>query len=553
MTAPLFKLLTQANLLLPDQVTPLGKRCKTQGITPVDALIQTKLFNAIQLCEHLSELLSLPIVRLDQFDWPAHHQVLPLQSLMLAYQAIPIQISATQLTIAVADPTPQQLEHEFQFATGRRIILVLASHTEITHALTTLFSVVKEPHNHYQVDVHWSEEAENSEQEELNNSASPIAAHLDQLIRSAHERNVSDIHFEPYKAHYRIRFRCDGILKEEQRLPAHSQRRFSARLKIMAQLDIAERRLPQDGRIHYPLTTDKWLDIRLSSIPTQWGEKMVLRLLNTQVQHTSLATLGLSEEQQALFQQALHRPQGLILVTGPTGSGKTQTLYTALQLLDAETLNISTAEDPIEIALEGVNQVAVHSKIGLDFAQVLRALLRQDPDVMMIGEIRDLETALIAVKAAQTGHLVLSTLHTNSASETRLRLQQMGIEPYHLDASLSLIIAQRLVRKLCKHCKQLSNASVLAQKSLQLDNNHRLYQAHSTGCLHCHQGFFGRVGVFELQPIAAQLTHQHRDCPKANSSLAQSAKQLILAGETTLEECLRVIPDLFIPLQGHDE
>ncbi|WPC73680.1 GspE/PulE family protein [Vibrio porteresiae] len=550
MNTPLFTLLAQAQLLSPEQVISLEKRCKTQRLNPIDALISSRIITDDQLCTELSERLTLPRVHLEQYDWLSHNQASPLKSLLLHYHAIPIQTTPTQITIAVSDPTQSQLEHEFQFASGRRVVMVLVPHEEITQALATLFGSIKEPPKRYSLDAPWAEESENSEQEELNNAASPIATHLHQLIRSAYDHKASDIHFEPYKEHYRIRFRCDGILKEEQRLPAHSQRRFSARLKIMAQLDIAERRLPQDGRIHYPLTADTWLDIRLSSIPTQWGEKMVLRLLNTQVKHACLADLGLSKEQQTLFQQALHRPQGLILVTGPTGSGKTQTLYTALQLLDKETLNISTAEDPIEIALDGINQIAINSKIGLDFAHVLRALLRQDPDVMMIGEIRDLETALIAVKAAQTGHLVLSTLHTNSAAETILRLQQMGIEPYHLEASLSLIIAQRLVRKLCGHCKHLSLASPQAQQLLQLAPEHTLYQAHTPGCLHCHNGFAGRIGVFELLPVSAQLKH-HQQNNTAIDSLANAAKQLILAGETTLAECLRVVPDLFIPLENH--
>jgi len=350
---------------------------------------------------------------------------------------------------------------------------------------------------------------------------------LNQLVKQAIQQAASDIHIEPQEKHCRLRFRCDGLLREITTIPHTLATKLIARLKVMAKLDIAEKRLPQDGRVTLEQVTLS--DIRISTCPTLFGEKTVLRLLDTKKTTLNLNALGLLPAQQTLLQKILAKPQGLILVTGPTGSGKTVTLYSALHSLNSAEKNISTVEDPVEIQLPGINQVNIHPKAGLHFTTVLRALLRQDPDILMIGEIRDAETANIAVQAAQTGHLVLSTLHTNSAIETLRRLQSLNIATHHLVHAVSLIIAQRLVRVRCPHCIPTEN------------------------CPHCHQGYLGRTGIFELLPMTATLAElilanasprelQQQAEQEGFLSLKQVATQKVAAKITTLDEIQRVIP-----------
>lgn len=322
----------------------------------------------------------------------------------------------------------------------------------------------------------------------INDKDEMVVEFVDQLFQDANRNHISDIHLEPYEAYYRIRFRRDGLLYEVSTIPCQLAMRVIARIKIMANLNIAERRLPQDGRIQYHRAN--YIDLRVNVCPTVLGEKIVLRILDMQQISLDLHQLGLIEEQKALLLHKLSLPQGLILVTGPTGSGKTITLYSTLHYLNRIEKNIFSVEDPVEIKLPGINQVNVNPKIGLDFSTVLRTFLRQDPNIIMIGEIRDKETAGIALQAAETGHLVLSTLHTNNTLETLARLESMDLNHHHLMNTLSLIMAQRLVRKLCAHCKEPEQNSHLPFDS---------YKA--IGCKHCHQGYAGRIGVFELLPI----------------------------------------------------
>lgn len=349
---------------------------------------------------------------------------------------------------------------------------------------------------------------------------------LDSLIREAQSNHITDIHIEPYAEHYRVRFRRDGLLQETSTLSNPLGNRITTRLKILAELNIAERRLPQDGRLR--LGRNK-VDIRMSTCPTLYGEKTVLRLLNVTSQHLNIHALGMTETQEKLFIKILSRPQGLILVTGPTGSGKTMTLYSAIHHLNTCEKNISTVEDPVEIELPGINQVNIHPKIGLDFATVLRAFLRQDPDVLMVGEIRDLETASIAAQAAQTGHLVLSTLHANSAREAIRRLQSLGLATHHLIHSLSLVMAQRLVRQLCAHCKQADPLT-----------GHYLPQ----GCEQCHQGYHGRLGIFECLPITshtAQAILSESDTDSEWPLLWENGLEKVKQGNTSLSELVKII------------
>ncbi|NRA62696.1 MAG: type IV-A pilus assembly ATPase PilB, partial [Psychrobium sp.] len=346
------------------------------------------------------------------------------------------------------------------------------------------------------------------QQRELAQDEQPIVQYINKMLMDAIRKGASDLHFEPFEKEYRIRFRIDGILHQIGNPPAYLASRLAARLKVMSKMDIAEKRVPQDGRIKFKISEKKSIDFRVSSLPTLFGEKIVLRILDSSIAMLGIDSLGYEPEQQAIYQANLQRPQGMILVTGPTGSGKTLSLYTGLNILNTPERNISTAEDPVEINLPGVNQVHINAKAGLDFSSALRAFLRQDPDVVMVGEIRDLETAEIAIKAAQTGHLVLSTLHTNSAAETVTRLVNMGVAGYNIASSVSLIIAQRLARRLCEHCKeseQLPDVDLekMGFSSDQIASQPTFYRA--VGCDKCSGGYKGRVGIYETMPITENI------------------------------------------------
>lgn len=381
----------------------------------------------------------------------------------------------------------------------------------------------------------------------------PIVSYLNKLMGDAIQRGASDLHFEPYEQHYRVRCRIDGVLQELSRPAASWSSAIAARLKVMAQLDIAEKRLPQDGRMRLRVSPQKTIDVRLSTLPTLHGEKLVLRILDSSDALMAMDALGYTAEQQLHYQQALHKAQGMILVTGPTGSGKTLSLYSGLNILNTAERNISSAEDPIEINLVGINQVQINQKVGFSFAEALRAFLRQDPDVLMVGEIRDRETAEIAIKAAQTGHLVLSTLHTNSAAESLTRLLNMGIPAYNIATSVTLIIAQRLVRRLCQQCKQAQQLPLtqLQQHGFSAEHIASISLFSARGCEHCNHGYKGRTGIYEVMPISAslqalimagasslQVAKQAQQ--QGMQSLRQAALGLAAAGVTSLLEANRV-------------
>lgn len=371
---------------------------------------------------------------------------------------------------------------------------------------------------------------------------------VDHFIAEAIESHASDIHIEPYEAKLRIRYRRDGILQEVYNLALELALRITARLKIMAELDIAERRIPQDGRFKARLSNQPWVDFRISTCPTLFGEKIVLRLLDPYMTAFNLSQLGFTPRQEKIFLNTLSRPQGMILVTGPTGSGKTVTQYAALHHLNEENRNILTVEDPVEIYMEGINQVHVNPKVGLSFATVLRAFLRQDPDVIMIGEIRDLETAEIAIKAAQTGHLVFSTLHTNSAVESLTRLANMGIPTFNIISAVTLVIAQRLVRKLCSFCKKsyVLPGYWLKEAAFEQKEDRRLYQP--VGCSACIKGYAGRTSIYEMLPMSDSIkslvmSHAHHSLKLTQAAvqegmwtLRRSGLEKVKQGTTSLEE-----------------
>ncbi|PTL90338.1 type IV-A pilus assembly ATPase PilB [Halomonas litopenaei] len=389
----------------------------------------------------------------------------------------------------------------------------------------------------------------------LNDQAddAPVVKFVNTILRDAVRKRASDIHFEPFEESFRVRFRIDGLLHEVAQPPLNLRGRIASRLKVMARMDISERRLPQDGTIKVQLDDGEDIDFRVNSLPTVYGEKIVLRLLGSRSARLGIEQLGFSPDQRRLFETALASPQGMILVTGPTGSGKTVTLYTGIHQLNAVERNICTAEDPVEIKLSGINQVNVAPRIGLDFANALRAFLRQDPDVVMVGEVRDRETAEIAIKAAQTGHLVLSTLHTNSAADTLSRLSNMGIEAFNIASAVSLIVAQRLARRLCSHCRSPVTlpAEVLVQQGLTQAEADiaELYEA--VGCRHCTQGYKGRVGLFEVVPVDQRMRRLILEGGSADDfdalaraqgypNLRRSGLDRVLEGVTSLAEVCRI-------------
>nr|WP_155679372.1 type IV-A pilus assembly ATPase PilB [Aliivibrio fischeri] len=504
----------QADLISATQESSIIESVQAETHTVPSALLAQGIFTPDELVSHLAQIFGLEVINVTQFDYAATCQKLGLRDLITRYQALPVSHDSCTIRLAVADPSIAQIEDDFRFTSGKQIELVLADQGQIQAAIRRVYGAGLSANDNQHKEITQDELAslvdvsldEISATEDLSQDDAPVTRFINQILLEAVRKGVSDIHFEPYEDNYRVRFRCDGILVENSRPSAHLSRRLSARLKIMAKLDIAERRLPQDGRIKLKLNSTTSIDMRVSSLPTLWGEKIVLRLLDSSAANLNIDKLGYSDQQKALYLEALKRPQGMILMTGPTGSGKTVSLYSGLNILNTTEQNISTAEDPVEINLNGINQVQVNPKIGLTFAHALRSFLRQDPDIVMVGEIRDLETAEIAVKAAQTGHLVLSTLHTNSAAETVVRLGNMGIENFNLASSLSLIIAQRLARRLCNLCKQEDHLSDELREEYNISPSAIIYQANKEGCNECTHGYSGRIGIYEVMPFTRELS-----------------------------------------------
>ncbi|XDF77352.1 type IV-A pilus assembly ATPase PilB [Aliivibrio fischeri] len=510
----LASILRQAELISATQESSIIELVQAETHTVPSALLAQGIFTPDELVSHLAQIFGLEVINVTQFDYAATCQKLGLRDLITRYQALPVSHDSCTIRLAVADPSIAQIEDDFRFTSGKQIELVLADQGQIQAAIRRVYGAGLSANDNQHKEITQDELAslvdvsldEISATEDLSQDDAPVTRFINQILLEAVRKGVSDIHFEPYEDNYRVRFRCDGILVENNRPSAHLSRRLSARLKIMAKLDIAERRLPQDGRIKLKLNSTTSIDMRVSSLPTLWGEKIVLRLLDSSAANLNIDKLGYSDQQKNLYLEALKRPQGMILMTGPTGSGKTVSLYTGLNILNTTEQNISTAEDPVEINLNGINQVQVNPKIGLTFAHALRSFLRQDPDIVMVGEIRDLETAEIAVKAAQTGHLVLSTLHTNSAAETVVRLGNMGIENFNLASSLSLIIAQRLARRLCNLCKQEDHLSDELREEYNISPSTIIYQANKEGCNECTHGYSGRIGIYEVMPFTRELS-----------------------------------------------
>ena len=556
----LASILRQAGLISLAQASTIIELIKTKTHTVPSALLAQGVFSSDELVHHLSRIFGLEIVNVTQSNYTVACKQLGLRELILQYQALPISNDNNSIRLAVSDPSISHIEDDFRFTSGKQIEIVLADQEQIQAAIRRVYGCPLSTNDTQYKEITQDELAslvditsdELKLTEDLSKDDAPVTRFINQILIEAVRKGASDIHFEPYEESYRVRFRCDGILIENSTASFHLSRRLSARLKIMAKLDISERRLPQDGRIKLKLNNDTAIDMRVSSLPTLWGEKVVLRLLDSKAAHLDIDKLGYSLQQKELYLAALNRPQGMILMTGPTGSGKTVSLYSGLNILNTTEKNISTAEDPVEINLTGINQVQINPKIGFTFSHALRSFLRQDPDVVMVGEIRDLETAEIAIKAAQTGHLVLSTLHTNSAAESVVRLANMGIEQFNLASSLSLIIAQRLVRKLCPYCKSIDplNSDIRKKYGIKLESI--LFKAHQNGCNKCTHGYLGRIGIYEVMPFSKELSSAILKKASANEieqlaikqgmdNLTTSGIHRLEDGTTSLQELTRVL------------
>ncbi|WP_298722192.1 type IV-A pilus assembly ATPase PilB [uncultured Oceanisphaera sp.] len=509
--------LAASDQLSADQLTQALALTRQEGKSLSTVLVEHRFLSSIELAHFCEREYGLPLTDLDEI---APDQVPPQymsMDLIERHHVAPVMLQGRVLYLAMSDPTKVSALEDFGFRFNLVTDAVLVEEDKLQLLLARLQQAgdaldLDHIEDNDIADLELGEDPEERYHDELGKSDddAPIVRYINKIILDAVRREASDLHFEPYERFYRIRFRIDGMLHEIASPPVNLGTRFAARLKVMARLDIAERRLPQDGRIKIKLTRNKSVDMRVNSLPTQWGEKIVMRILDSSAAKLDIDKLGYDEQQKQLYLDALKKPQGMILVTGPTGSGKTVSLYTGLSILNTVSANISTAEDPVEITLPGINQVQINPKSGLSFAHALRAFLRQDPDIIMVGEIRDLETAEIAVKAAQTGHLVLSTLHTNSAAETLTRLSNMGLPAYNIASSVTLIMAQRLARKLCLECRQQEQIPEEQLRELgfgagQLSSPPTLYRA--VGCKHCTEGYKGRIGIYEVLPMSSTLAN----------------------------------------------
>lgn len=487
-----------------------------QKVPLITYMVQNKLADSRTVASAASDEFGVPVIDLDSLALDSLPKELVNEKLIRKHRALPLFKRGARLFIAVSDPANHQALDEIKFNTGLATEAVVAAEDRLSLMIEKFLD--NQDQSFQQLDdadldaldieaTRPDDDAKGVMSTDGSEDA-PIVRFVNKILLDAIKLGASDIHFEPYEKVYRIRLRADGILKEVARPPVNLAGKIAARLKVMSQLDISERRLPQDGRIKLKLTKTRAIDFRVNTLPTIWGEKIVLRILDPDSAKLGIDMLGYEEAQKALYLSALSQPQGMILVTGPTGSGKTVSLYTGLNILNTEERNISTAEDPAEINLEGVNQVNVNVKVGLTFSTALRAFLRQDPDVVMVGEIRDLETAEIAIKAAQTGHLVLSTLHTNSAPETLTRLRNMGVPAFNIATSVSLIIAQRLARRLCSHCKKPADVpkDVLIEAGFKPEEIGTFTIYHPVGCDKCSNGYKGRVGIYEVVKITEPIS-----------------------------------------------
>ena len=510
----LAKGLIKRGLLTEDRAQKCAEEAARKNIPLVSYLVNSGTLQSLEVASAMAEEFAVPLLDLSVF-LPAYLPVKAVsEKLILAHHVLPLFKRGHRLSLAVADPSQYTAFEEIKFHSGMTIEIVVVEEDKLVKAIeaavdaadTTFKDLLNV--NLDSINLTATEGVKGPVEPGAEPDDAPVVRFVNKILLDAIKKGASDIHFEPYEKEFRIRYRNDGMLHEIASPPINLAGRIAARLKVMSRMDIAERRVPQDGRIKLEISKQRAIDFRVNTCPTLFGEKIVLRILDPTSAQIGIERLGFEPEQRVDFLEAINKPYGMILVTGPTGSGKTVTLYTGLNILNTSDRNISTVEDPVEITVPGINQVNVNVKTGLTFAEALRAFLRQDPDIIMVGEIRDLETAEIAVKAAQTGHLVLSTLHTNDAPQTLNRLMQMGIPPFNIAASVLLILAQRLARRLCEYCKKPLDLppETLLEAGFKEDDLEGLIVYGPGECENCVKGYKGRVGIYQVMPITETLS-----------------------------------------------
>jgi len=529
-------------------------------------LVNHNMLSANTIAMEASKEFGLPVFDLDAIDPETIPRDIVDEKLIKKHRALPLYKRGNRLYIGFSDPTNLAAINDIKFQTGINTEAVLIEENKLSAMIDKLLEEQENAMDGLMDDdledlddLDFADPEAESKDDDSGSDIddTPVVRFINKILLDAIKKGASDIHFEPYEKTYRVRLRIDGVLSEVAKPPLAMSNKMCARIKVMSRMDTAERRVPQDGRIKLKISKTKAIDFRVNTCPTLFGEKIVLRILDPSSASLGIDALGYEPEQKELYLKALANPYGMILVTGPTGSGKTVSLYTGLNILNTVDTNISTAEDPVEINLEGINQVNVNEKVGLTFESALRAFLRQDPDIIMVGEIRDLNTAEIAIKAAQTGHMVMSTLHTNDAPLTLARLVNMGVPPFNIASAVSLIIAQRLARRLCNHCKTVVEIprNVLIEEGFsedQVDNKPEVYKA--VGCENCSDGFKGRVGIYQVMPISDEISRiimengtsidiADQAAKDGIDDLRKSAIKKVISGLTSLEEINRVTKD----------
>jgi type IV pilus assembly protein PilB len=531
----------------------------TRGKTPLlFYAVEKRVVSGMVLMAHLSARYHMPMLDLDAavIDDALVRKI--DKGLMTGHLVLPLSTHGHTLYLAMADPMDLKAAEEVEFNTGLQVVPILVEADKLVKAINTAVNSmnggIDEIFMENGVDDAAQEEFDLAQNADNEADDAPVVRFVQQLLLDAIQSGVSDIHLEPYEKDFRVRYRLDGVLQDKMHPSMSLRDGVTSRLKILCRLDIAERRLPQDGRLRVRVPPSRVIDFRVSFLPTSFGETIVLRLLDPASSKVPIEQLGFLPDQRKAFEDAIHRPYGMILVTGPTGSGKTTTLYTALNILNTGDCNISTAEDPVEIPVYGINQVNVNERIGLTFAAALRSFLRQDPDIIMVGEVRDLETAETAIKAAQTGHLVLATLHTNDAPQSLTRLENMGIPTYNIAGGVHLVMAQRLVRKLCPHCKKPISIpeQALTEAGFVVDDLQGWRPLGATGCDQCNKtGYKGRMGLYQMMPVSDAMREiimrggtsidlARQAAQDGVLTMRQNGLRRVKEGTTSLEEVLRV-------------
>ncbi|HIE01529.1 MAG TPA: type IV-A pilus assembly ATPase PilB [Thiotrichaceae bacterium] len=532
----------------------------TTRIPFVTYLVNQKLVTSLDIALAAAEEFGVPLVDIESLELNPDTIKLIDQKLLVEHKAIPLFQRGSRLFVALSDPTKLPALEAIKFRTKMHTEVILAEEDKLNKVIERtleLFDTSMQDLEEGFEDIELEEEAEDKKAEdEKTEPDAPIVKFVNKMLFDAIKMGASDLHFEPYEKYFRVRFRVDGMLQVVATPPISLSRKLAARIKVMSRLDVSERRVPQDGRIKLKISANKSIDFRVSTCPILWGEKIVMRILDSSAAKLNIDMLGYEEEQKCLYLEALSNPYGMVLVTGPTGSGKTVSLYTGINILNKDGVNISTAEDPVEINLPGVNQVQIDEKTGMTFSKALKAFLRQDPDIILVGEIRDIETGGIAIKAASTGHMVMSTLHTNDAPQTLTRLIDMGLPPFAIASTINLIMAQRLCRRLCT-CKieqEIPEHSLLAEGFKEEDLAEiKLYGPRNGGCEKCGGlGYKGRVGIYQVMPISDTMKRLIMEGSNSIGiadqarkegipDLRQSGLKKARSGLTSLEEVNRVV------------